>query len=87
MHTSERQARRSGAATDSRGGGGGAVDRRVASSATVPSAVSVVSVTQTTVSKPETQPRRSAMTADHRPLTSRSPTTTSSPPPTRMTTA
>jgi hypothetical protein len=83
MLTSCRQARRTGATTDSFGAGGGAVDSRVASSP----GTSVVSVTQTAVSKPDTQPRRSAMNDPHRPLTSSSPTTTSSPPPTRMTTA
>ncbi len=87
MLTSWRQARRTGATTDPLGAGGGAVDRRVASSPAVSPAVSVVSVTQTAVSKPDTQPRRSAMNDDHRPLTSSSPTTTSRPPPTRITTA
>ena len=87
MLTSWRQARRTGATTDSRGGGAGAVDRRVASSGALSPWTSVVSVTQTAVSKPETQPRRSAMNEPHRPLTSSSPTTTSSPPPTRITTA
>ena len=87
MLTSCRQARRTGATTEPRGVGGGAVDRRVASSAGASPCASVVSVTQTAVSKPDTQPRRSAMKDPHRPLTSSSPTTTSSPPPTRITTA
>ena len=78
---------RSGATTDSRGWGAGAVDRRVASSVADVSEASVARVTQTAVSKPETPPRRSAMNEPHRPLTRSSPTSTSIPPPTRITTA
>jgi hypothetical protein len=47
----------------------------------------VDAVTQTAVSKPETQWRRSTTTDCHSPLISSRPTSTSRPPPMRITTA
>ncbi len=81
MLVSWRQARRSGASRCPVGrgrSGSGAVESGAASGP-------AVTVTQTAVSKPEIQPRTSAIAVSHSPDSRSSPTTMSSAPPTRMT--